>query len=247
MKQLNKKKTAPIVAKQKQQDILMSPSQSDEAITPSNNKKVQTGDPKQEKKPIVINHCDIFTTAVAKGQYPDNDWPEIVFVGKSNVGKSSLINAVLGRKKLARTSQTPGKTRAINFFSVEEKLFFVDLPGYGYARISKTESAKWGKMVEDYIKNREQIRHLFLLVDIRHEPGDHDKMLFEFFNHFALPFTIVATKSDKLKRSQIPKHLAMIRKSFALENPPLAFSSETKDGRNKLWDIILDSCGYSVL
>ena len=196
---------------------------------------------------IIINNTDIATTAVKKGQYPDTGWPEVAFVGKSNVGKSSLINAMLGRKKLARTSGTPGKTRTINFFHVESKLYFADLPGYGYARISRTESEKWGEMVEGYLQGRPQLKRIFLLVDIRHEPGENDKMLYNWVTHYNLPFTIIATKSDKLKRSQIAKHVAMIRRGLGASDAPIPFSSETKDGRDQLWALIMDSCGIDVL
>jgi len=196
---------------------------------------------------IIINNTDIAKTAVRPDQFPDTGWPEVAFVGKSNVGKSSLINALLGRKRLARTSGTPGKTRTINFFHVESKLYFADLPGYGYARISRSESEKWGEMVEGYLQSRPPLKRIFLLVDIRHEPGDNDKMLYDWILHYNLPFTIVATKSDKLKRSQVPRHLAIIRKAFGASEPPVAFSSETKDGREQLWSLILDSCGVDVL
>jgi len=199
------------------------------------------------QKSIIINNTDIATTAIKPAGFPDTGWPEVAFVGKSNVGKSSLINAMLGRKRLARTSSSPGKTRTINFFHVESKLYFVDLPGYGYARISKSESEKWGAMVEGYLKNRPQLKRVFLLVDIRHEPGANDKMLYDWFMHFQLPFTLVATKSDKLNRSQIQKHLAMIRRVLDAPEPPLPFSSETKDGRDQLWSMILDSCGLDML
>ncbi|MCL2287161.1 MAG: ribosome biogenesis GTP-binding protein YihA/YsxC [Firmicutes bacterium] len=196
---------------------------------------------------VIINNTDIATTGVRPEHFPDTGWPEVAFVGKSNVGKSSLINAMLGRKKLARTSQTPGKTRTINFFHVESKLYFVDLPGYGYARVSKSESEKWGEMVEGYLKDRPQLKRIFLLVDIRHEPGVNDKMLYEWFLHYGLPFTVVATKSDKLKRSQVQKHLAIIRRGLGAPQPPIPFSSETKDGRDQLWSLIVDSCGVSML
>ena len=197
--------------------------------------------------PYIINHTDFYTTAVLPHQYPTTGWPEVAFVGKSNVGKSSLINAMLGRKRLARTSGTPGKTRTINFFHVEEKLLFADLPGYGYARISKSESEKWGQMIESYLSNRPTLRHIFILVDIRHEPGENDRMIFDWCRHYGLAFTVIATKADKLKRSQVDRHLAIIRKNFGLANPPLAFSSDTNQGRDQLWAFILDNTGIDVL
>lgn len=196
---------------------------------------------------IIINKTDIAATAVRPDQFPETGLPEVVFAGKSNVGKSSLINAMLGRKSLARTSQNPGKTRTINFYDVEDKLYFVDIPGYGYARVSKSESQKWGEMIESYLQGRQALKRVFLLVDIRHEPSENDKMLYEWFAHYGLPFTLVATKSDKLKRSQVQKHLAMIRRGLGAPEPPLPFSSETKDGREQLWSLILDSCGLDML
>jgi len=185
-----------------------------------------------------IAKAEYTTTAVKPSQFPENGWPEVAFVGRSNVGKSSLINALLNRKRLARTSGTPGKTRTINFFNVEDRLYFVDLPGYGYAKVSKSESAKWGEMVDGYLQNRPQLKHIFLLMDIRHEPSAMDKQIHEWCVHYDLPYTIIATKCDKIKKSQVPKHLAIMRKALGEEIPPLPFSSESWEGREALWGVI---------
>ena len=185
-----------------------------------------------------ITKAEYATTAVKPDQFPETGWPEVAFVGRSNVGKSSLINALLNRKKLARTSQHPGKTRTINFFNVEDRLYFVDLPGYGYAKVSKSESAKWGEMVDGYLKNRPQLKHIFLLMDIRHEPSTGDRQIHEWCKHYDLPYTIIATKSDKIKKSQVQKHLAVIRKALEEETPPIPFSSESWDGREAVWEVI---------
>jgi len=185
-----------------------------------------------------VAKAELAKTAVKPSQFPDTNWPEVAFVGRSNVGKSSLINALLNRKKLARTSQHPGKTRTINFFNVEDRLYFVDLPGYGYAKVSKTESAKWGDMVEGYLKDRPPLKHIFLLMDIRHEPSAGDKQIHQWCRFYNLPYTIIATKSDKIKKSQVQKHLAVIRKALEEESPPLPFSSESWDGRDAMWAVI---------
>ena len=196
---------------------------------------------------MIINHAELSHTAVWTNQFPTSGLPEIAFAGKSNVGKSSLINVMLGRKSLARTSGTPGKTRTINFYGIEKKLYFVDLPGYGYAKISKSESAKWGSMVERYLKGRLELKKVLLLVDIRHAVGPNDLMLFDWFMHYDIPVQVVATKSDKLNRSQLQKHLAVIQKGLSLESLPVPFSSKSKDGRDKLWADIMDSIGHDVL
>ena len=196
---------------------------------------------------IMINHTDIAATAVTPAQFPTTDFPEVAFVGRSNVGKSSLINAMLGRKKLARTSRQPGKTRTINFFVVENKCYFVDLPGYGYARVSKTEQEKWGSMVEGYLRERAPLRRIFLLMDIRHEPSAGDRMIYDWCLHYELPFTVIATKADKITRNQLPRHLAIMRKSLGLSEAPIPFSADTRQGRDELWSLILDSCGIDML
>ncbi len=189
---------------------------------------------------MIINNARLETSAVEKSHYPDSGLPEFAFVGKSNVGKSSLINCLVNRKALARTSQNPGKTRTINFFNIEDMLLFVDLPGYGYAKISRSESEKWGKMVETYLLKREQLRSIIFLIDIRHEPSANDKMMYEWLRHYGKSVITVATKSDKLSRNEIAKNTAMIRKTLELGQGDtlLPFSSETKSGRDDLWDII---------
>ena len=185
-----------------------------------------------------IVHAELGVTAVRPDQFPNNERVEVAFVGRSNVGKSSMINTMLGRKSLVRTSGSPGKTRTINFFEVEQDWYFVDLPGYGYAKVSKQESEKWGNMIEAYLKDRKQLLGLVLLLDIRHEPNNNDKMLYEWCKHYELPVILVATKSDKLKRSQLQKHTAMIRRALEAEEEVLPFSSLDKTGRERLWAVL---------
>ncbi len=170
-------------------------------------------------------------------QYPTDGRVEIAFAGKSNVGKSTLINAMLGRKALARTSSQPGKTRTINFYDVNQMMYVVDLPGYGYAKAPKTEIAKWGAMIEEYLEKREVLQAIILLIDIRHEPGKNDIMMYDWLKHYGYDIIIAATKSDKLNRSQIPKHLAVIRKTLGLEQGDvlIPFSGEKKTGVAELW------------
>jgi len=198
-------------------------------------------------KDLTINKAEIAITAVNPSGFPTNSLPEVAFVGRSNVGKSSLINAMLGRKKLARTSRQPGKTRTINFFTVEDMLYFVDLPGYGYAKVSKAEQEKWAPMVEGYLQNRAPLKRIFLLMDIRHEPSAGDRMIYDWVLHYNLPFTVVATKADKITRNQLPRHLAAMRKALGMADPPVPFSAETRAGRDALWAVILDSCGVDMV
>lgn len=193
---------------------------------------------------MIVNNVELAAVGVKHSQYPTDQKPEIAFAGKSNVGKSSLINSMVYRKAIARTSANPGKTRTINFYDVENLLYFVDLPGYGYARASKTEIEKWGGIIEGYLKNRQTLYSIILLVDIRHEPGKNDLMMYDWLKHYGHNIIIVATKADKLKRSQLQKHTAMLRKGFGLSKDDILipFSSETKQGRDELWEVIENIC-----
>ena len=173
-------------------------------------------------------------------QYPSDNKPEIAFAGKSNVGKSTLINAMLNRKALARTSSQPGKTRTINFYNVNDEIYVVDLPGYGYAKASKTEIQKWGNMIESYLQKRQCLVGIILLIDIRHEPGKNDIMMYDWLKHYGYNIIIAATQSDKLNRSQIPKHLSVIKKTLGLseQDKLIAFSGTAKTGVSELWSEI---------
>lgn len=173
-------------------------------------------------------------------QYPSDNKPEIAFAGKSNVGKSTLINAMLNRKALARTSSQPGKTRTINFYNVNDEIYVVDLPGYGYAKASKTEIQKWENMIESYLQKRQCLVGIILLIDIRHEPGKNDIMMYDWLKHYGYNIIIAATKSDKLNRSQIPKHLSVIKKTLGLseQDKLIAFSGTAKTGVSELWSEI---------
>jgi GTP-binding protein len=195
-----------------------------------------------------VNNVELAAVAVKTAQYPEETMPEVAFAGKSNVGKSSLINTMINRKALARTSQNPGKTRTINFYNVENSLYFVDLPGYGYARAPKSEIAKWGKMIEDYLIKRESLKAIIMLVDIRHEPGANDKMMYDWLKHYGHKIIVVATKSDKIKRSQLPKHKKMLSEGLGLEKGDILipFSSESKSGKEELWAVIEEVSGLNT-
>ena len=165
---------------------------------------------------------------------------EVAFAGKSNVGKSSLINGLMNRKALARTSSEPGKTQTINFYNVNDVMYLVDLPGYGFARVSKEESARWGRMIEKYLHTSQDLKAVFLLVDIRHAPGANDKMMYQWIVDSGFKPIIIATKLDKLKRSQIDKHVKMIKQGLNLipGTRVIPFSAETKQGREEIWELI---------
>ena len=193
-----------------------------------------------------VNNVSLAAVGVKMSQYPDDGKPEIAFAGKSNVGKSTLINAMIGRKALARTSSQPGKTRTINFYNVEDIFYFVDLPGYGYAKAPRTEIEKWGKMIEEYLNKRETLRGIVMLVDIRHEPGENDRLMYDWLKHYGYDIIIAATKKDKIKRFQIQKQLSLIKNTLKLapEDRLIAFSGETKDGVEELWEELEKLIGY---
>lgn len=182
------------------------------------------------------------STAVRPNQYPAGNMPEVALVGRSNVGKSTIINTLLNRKGIARVSSEPGKTRGINFYNVDDALYLVDLPGYGYAKVSKDEKAKWGKMIETYLNSRRQLEMTLMLVDIRHAPSEDDKMMYRWITERGLRHIVVATKTDKISRGQIHNRLQEIRKVLGLtqEDTLIAYSSETKQGKDEIWAAIRD-------
>jgi len=171
---------------------------------------------------------------------PKNDLPEIAFLGKSNVGKSSLINTLMQRKSLARTSQAPGKTQTINYYKINDEIYFVDLPGYGYAKVSQELRQKWGKMIEKYLTTSPSLKLICLLVDIRHEPTENDRLMYDWIKYHGYKVLVILTKADKLKRSVLSKNIKMIEKSpkVSEEDMVVAFSSETGQGRDEVYEII---------
>lgn len=190
---------------------------------------------------INTNNAEIVLSAVSKAQYPQDEMPEIALAGRSNVGKSSFINTLLGRKNLARTSSKPGKTQQLNFYNIDDKIRFVDVPGYGYARVSKAERAKWGKMIEEYLTSRTNLRAVVSLVDMRHEPSADDVQMYEFLKYYEIPVLLVATKADKIPRGKWNKHESMIKKklNFDKNDQFVIFSSETRHGFDHAWASIL--------
>ncbi|MGT2809757.1 ribosome biogenesis GTP-binding protein YihA/YsxC [Streptococcus intermedius] len=191
---------------------------------------------------INTHNAEILLSAANKSHYPQDEIPEIALAGRSNVGKSSFINTLLNRKNLARTSGKPGKTQLLNFFNIDNQLRFVDVPGYGYAKVSKTERAKWGRMIEEYLTTRENLRAVVSLVDFRHEPSADDVQMYEFLKYYEIPVIVVATKADKIPRSKWNKHESVIKKrlDFDKNDDFLIFSSVSKDGLDAAWDAILE-------
>ena len=185
-----------------------------------------------------VNYAKLEVTAVNPSQFPSAGLPEFAFAGRSNVGKSSLLNAMAGRKALARTSGSPGKTRVINFYNINNICLFVDLPGYGYAKVIRQESEKWGKMVEQYLLNRKHIMAVFMLLDIRHDLSALDRQMLDWLLYYRFSVILIATKCDKIKRNTIPNRMKYFQE-ITQTSDILAFSSETRYGREALWDIIL--------
>lgn len=194
---------------------------------------------------MIIRKAELETVCGITSRLPENNLPEFAFAGKSNVGKSSLINGLLNRKSLARTSSQPGKTQTINFYNINDDLYFVDLPGYGYAKVSVEVKAKWGRMIERYLQKSPMLRCVFLLIDIRHEPSDNDRLMYEWIISNGYHPVIIATKLDKIKRSQVQKQIKILRQGLGMEKDDILipFSAETKQGRDEIWELIESMCG----
>jgi ribosome biogenesis GTP-binding protein YsxC/EngB len=190
-----------------------------------------------------INNATYLTTAVYEEQFPKTQFPEIVFSGRSNVGKSSLINMLVGRKKLAYFSQRPGKTQTLNFYQLDEKLMFVDIPGYGYAKVSQKMKASFAKMIETYFEKRDQCAGVCLLIDIRHKPTQDDIQMFEFLRYYEIPLIILCTKADKISRNKMPQHLKVVKETLGItknsEIPVILTSAEAGTGKSEAWQAIL--------
>lgn len=193
---------------------------------------------------MVIRNIDLETVCGITSKLPENTLPEVAFAGKSNVGKSSLINALMNRKSYARISATPRKTQTINFYNINQELYLVDLPGYGYAKVSEKEKMEWGKLIERYLHGSSQLKIVFLLIDIRHAPSANDKMMYSWIIDQGFYPVIIATKLDKIKRSQKDKQLKILREGLELLKGTkiIAFSAETKQGRDEIWEFIEQTC-----
>ncbi|MBM6385212.1 MULTISPECIES: ribosome biogenesis GTP-binding protein YihA/YsxC [Paenibacillus] len=192
-----------------------------------------------------VNQSEFIISAVRPEQYPDDGLPEIALAGRSNVGKSSLINRLISRKNLARTSSTPGKTQQLNYYKINQDLYFVDFPGYGYAKVSKEQRFAWGKMMEKYLLGRKELKLVMQMVDMRHEPSKDDKMMNEWLRHHGLPLVVVATKMDKIPKTRRAKHIKVIKQALDLRPGDLfvPFSSELGLGKDELWEIITRHAG----
>lgn len=184
-----------------------------------------------------INEAEFVISAVSPAQYPEEGLPEIALAGRSNVGKSSFINKMINRKNLARTSSKPGKTQTLNFYKLNDSFHFVDVPGYGYAKVSKQEQKKWGQMMEEYFGGRENLKAVVLVCDLRHEPTDNDVQMYDFLKYYELPVIIIATKLDKVPKTKRKHHLKVVKDTFETDEEDIiiAFSSETGEGKDEAW------------
>ncbi|WP_338777449.1 ribosome biogenesis GTP-binding protein YihA/YsxC [Metabacillus sp. FJAT-52054] len=187
-----------------------------------------------------VTSSEIVISAVKPEQYPDGGLPEIALAGRSNVGKSSFINKLLNRKNLARTSSKPGKTQTLNFYIINEVLHFVDVPGYGFAKVSKSERDAWGRMIETYLTNREELKAVVLIIDVRHKPTKDDIMMYNFLKHYGIPVIVVATKADKIPKTKWQKHVKIVEEELDLaeEDSIVLFSAETAKGKEEAWGAI---------
>ncbi len=189
------------------------------------------------------NNIDLIISAVQEAQYPETDVPEVALSGRSNVGKSSFINSMIGRKNMARTSQQPGKTQTLNFFNIDDQLVFVDVPGYGYAKVSKVQREKFGKMIEEYLTTRQKLQLVIQLVDLRHNPTEDDVLMYNYLKHFDIPTLIICTKEDKIPKGKVQKHLNNIKNKLDLEEGDTmyrvnAIFSIKNNKQQQIWDLI---------
>ncbi len=195
---------------------------------------------KKRLNKMVIKSVNLETVCGITSKLPENEHMEFAFAGKSNVGKSSLINGLMNRKSLARTSAQPGKTQTINFYNINDQMYFVDLPGYGYAKVSEAEKAKWGKMIENYLHKSRQLKAVFLLIDIRHEPSANDRLMYEWILNQGFEPIIIATKLDKINRSQVQKHIKMVKEGLKVVKNTIIipYSAQTKQGREEIYELL---------
>ncbi|MEZ0119602.1 ribosome biogenesis GTP-binding protein YihA/YsxC [Heyndrickxia faecalis] len=189
-----------------------------------------------------VTEVELVISAVRQEQYPEGHLPEIALAGRSNVGKSSFINKMINRKALARTSSKPGKTQTLNFYKIENKLYFVDVPGYGFAKVSKKEREKWGRMIETYMTSRKQLKTVVLIVDVRHPPTNDDCLMYNFLKYYKIPCIVVATKADKIPKGKWASHLKTAKETLNLEKEDeiILFSSETGEGKDKVWASLME-------
>ena len=186
------------------------------------------------------NNIDLIISAVKEEQYPETEVPEVALSGRSNVGKSSFINSMIGRKNMARTSQQPGKTQTLNFFNIDDQLVFVDVPGYGYAKVSKVQREKFGKMIEEYLTTRQKLQLVIQLVDLRHNPTEDDVLMYNYLKHFDIPTLIICTKEDIIPKGKVQKHLTNIKHKLDLEDGDtiVSYSSVKNNKQQQIWDLI---------